>query len=1460
MAGVLNRSAVAGMCFAVFLCAWQQGKAQPPVAGVSQFVDKYTGDLNYSIPLLTVPGPNGEAFPITLQYASGGIGVDQTASEVGLGWSLTVGEIARRMNGHPDDYRGAPVVRNSIGLVEESQNVIDPSLTTPDEDLQVYGPVHFKDVPQVTTTNCTACPSMDIYATQTEENDGSSPFEFPDYDDYVMAGPLLSGALSLRLFDHATIFKKPIIGTGQEAFEYDMGIHYAPVLQRPVMFSPDAASLNIEPALDRDWTSWPDDWHFQDFPFADPSNPTSYGTDLIDQNGTRVVKTGKQVKYFTNKEIADHHSETSLITGFIDWRDPSDYPSRSNTDHFPQHGIGAIQVLAEDGRTFHFSLPVHLRQQTRYTFDINGNITGYQIQEATIKQDLLEEDYAESWKLTAITGPDYVDDGDGLPGQGDRGYWIRFDYAKWADDFSTRFPSFGYEVDMGSRNMISSAQGALLLQSPLYRKTGMVVNQRREIIYLNRIVTTSHSALFIHDIRMDDHSVDEAPIPLLRLARIILVRNSDLNGSTPSPSTSLGLGPFNTPNMGCTPDNVYHVGHLTGGGLMNTSLASVQLDHDYSLSKGYYTNINSGYASSICLGAAASSTSLFVPEPTGVNANHNASSGKLTLKSIKHLGRAGVQTIPDHRFTYYDEIEGDPLHHDHRKKDHFGNYKFNHDPYSRGGYTTTISAARLHAWSLRTITDPLDAVLTVTYEPDDYVRTGYPTNIGTPPTRYYPLINFYRANQSVGTATLDDSDALEEAQAIISGDPRYRSAMLHFLKSCDGEWTYMFTPISFLHPLSGTGPYSLDARKMVGTSGFLWDFCLDPPPNWTDVSREFIKLTYNRQIGGGIRVKEIGLSNSATSAQTKLRLTYSDGVCSAEPDPIDREKPRMHQSNQFTGWDLYLTMERANGDRHAPSPSVGYTLVKEEVIGTDELVGGGVEYEFQNYTKGISYETFSKPNSPVYYKVIECKVHAEKRGRLLRRSVLDKQDNALSSTEYHYSSQPSSSITEAFISGGEYLGTAGSVYVPSWGMFTGAQVRNAYIKKEEHQRLDKITHWDNASETTTEYETFDPNTGEPTSVRITRTGVSDETTTLTPAYASVAALGPRWDDPQNKNILGLTNKSVTSIGTGEEFELASLNPIRTYDPVAGEYSTVMTEGEWLPSKQFSRTGTGPNAVQYLGRSTLYDNSLRPLEHRDMIGTTSATRRSISGEFELIHGTNTNHASITHSSFENDVVLPSGSGDRRWFDGDIRCDVAADIQRVGTQGSLAPHSGISMLRLHAGTMAEFKIEPANLDLDGETLNTGLLDGRTYQVLVWISNTSPANAGIKISLDGTNTVVEVHRNDPSALVVGQWTRLQARVAIPVGYSPLSGGLHVQVTNTLGSHQAYFDDLLVHPIDANVEASVWDEHAGIRIATIGASGFVTKYLHDASGEVIEIQQEFETGIRTIQKSSTHFKRPVE
>jgi hypothetical protein len=87
--------------------ALTSGPTQPEATNfepidTTDMVNMQSGDFTYNIPLLEVPGPDGN-YPLALSYHAG-IQPNMDASWVGLGWSLNPGAIARSVNGYPDDW------------------------------------------------------------------------------------------------------------------------------------------------------------------------------------------------------------------------------------------------------------------------------------------------------------------------------------------------------------------------------------------------------------------------------------------------------------------------------------------------------------------------------------------------------------------------------------------------------------------------------------------------------------------------------------------------------------------------------------------------------------------------------------------------------------------------------------------------------------------------------------------------------------------------------------------------------------------------------------------------------------------------------------------------------------------------------------------------------------------------------------------------------------------------------------------------------------------------------------------------------------------------------------------------------------------------------------------------------------------------------------------------------------
>jgi hypothetical protein len=82
-------------------------------ASTGNFVDPFTGDFSYNIPLMDVEG-----YPLILNYNSN-VSMNTEASWVGLGWNLDVGSVDREMRGIPDEFNGSQSVTRTYNKLDD---------------------------------------------------------------------------------------------------------------------------------------------------------------------------------------------------------------------------------------------------------------------------------------------------------------------------------------------------------------------------------------------------------------------------------------------------------------------------------------------------------------------------------------------------------------------------------------------------------------------------------------------------------------------------------------------------------------------------------------------------------------------------------------------------------------------------------------------------------------------------------------------------------------------------------------------------------------------------------------------------------------------------------------------------------------------------------------------------------------------------------------------------------------------------------------------------------------------------------------------------------------------------------------------------------------------------------------------------------------------------------------------
>ncbi len=583
-------------------------------------------------------------------------------------------------------------------------------------------------------------------------------FTFAGYDTFDVQANGIGGRLRPRMLDNVTLFNRGFDGTDTEVSNRKKHVFYHNT--SATNFNRYFGSGNGQMHMYFDGTFSgmeevsPSDVFFTGNSLQDMvDNPAENGTFLSNPNARAT--TPSHVEVFSNKELANQ-----AFTGQYGIAEPESLPFtvRNNKTYVDPDGIGAYRITSPDGKTYHFTIPVYQFEKVKRTLLKTANQDPYDATDITESRQYSR--YATHWLLTAVTGPDYVDaDNDGRVGQNDYGYWVRLDHGKWSDGYTWRQP---YED--GARNYTTNIKKEIDNGDFGYFSFG-----RKELYYLNKIVSREHTAFFVKDIRSDavgkamdfkfgndnhnngfndeigtsgnpgllnqsmgnvhvkEPGVNYETEYTLRLDKILLVRNENADGLTPD----LGSGLGNMLNGYVKNDAVQinwqsddFISHYNPGYTYTLHQEDNILDIKDVAASGIQNHILREVRFNHSYDLAKNSPNSII---TGINPNK----GKLTLESIEFRGRQGAKYMPPYRFDYYDR-DAENISLEELRRSLMGydlTSGLDDTPAYREAYYTERKAliddwGYIHddedRWSLKSIQMPTGASINLEYEEDDY--------------------------------------------------------------------------------------------------------------------------------------------------------------------------------------------------------------------------------------------------------------------------------------------------------------------------------------------------------------------------------------------------------------------------------------------------------------------------------------------------------------------------------------------------------------------------------------------------------------------------------------------------------------------------------------------------------------------------------------------------------------------
>ncbi len=806
----------------------------------AKYVNTNTGSFQYSIPLVQIPSPDGPTAALSASYSSG-IKVEQDAGLIGLGWGMSIGEIARIVNGVPDDFKGIEVKTDNFD-------------GTMDKSLKSYGPMYFD---QLNSTGSSLSSTIVDQVFDLFENEKG--LVFPNYDDFMVQTPFLTGRMRLSIHETGKLKHEAIYGkdsNGSETLLYDYASN-----DNGQGISEFTGSKTVMRFEDEKWEANPD------------KIGKSYGV--------------KHVEYFTNGQINGPNQNDILkpvVVGGLD-------VERSNS-----YLIGGIVVTDEAGYQYHFALPVYSQnfQSSSYPYQWNSSQNKWEPktngnQTKTYYSGTNTPYYAVSWKLTAIIGPDFKDlNNNNIPDAGDRGYWVNFEYAAWAS-LAGGSPSFkwfkqstpytyGSEHDH-SRFQVTPRRRTYNYKNKVQEPSGFEfklsrTQQESELYYPDKIVTASHAACFFYNLRKDGHSFNtaQAVIAKPRLSRILLVKSNRLSQlgtdrNLGNQSNSLQV-PHST-KLGLREDKLANYSGISSG-----VLQGVVFEQDYSLCPGipnHESNWSNLGSNDLLLDEISPNTSLFKSNGS------IASGGKLTLKKVKPLGVALVPASSPHEFTY-----GYNPGYDVKKVDRWGYYHSGKQAWFKGSLyesNTASSAPNTKAWSITRIDLPRGSHMEVEYESNSYTTEwGNDGSLGAPSEILF-IQNFNDANDQMELYPGADDGILGSASEV------FINIIDQNFCSQTGNDGLIRKSGTFNAGSINTGAVGSNNGVIcsLNTGAQLLSSC--PGASINNFDYGYMQVRFNELKGYGCRVKSITIEDNGISGtdRYKTEFEYEQGLGVAPP-------------------------------------------------------------------------------------------------------------------------------------------------------------------------------------------------------------------------------------------------------------------------------------------------------------------------------------------------------------------------------------------------------------------------------------------------------------------------------------------------------------------------------------------------------------------------------------------------
>jgi|GEM_PF-5811521 len=300
--------------------------------------------------------------------------------------------------------------------------------------------------------------------------------------------------------------------------------------------------------------------------------------------------------------------------------------------------------------------------------------------------------------------------------------------------------------------------------------------------------------------------------------------------------------------------------------------------------------------------------------------------------------------------------------------------------------------------------------------------------------------------------------------------------------------------------------------------------------------------------------------------------------------------------------------------------------------------------------------------------------------------------------------------------------------------------------------------------------------------------------------------------------------------------------------------------------------------------TIYDSKGNALESRDALKIPSAAVYDQNNQFVIVAAKNARHRELAFESFEEWPKPGSSCGFNNcfldnhfdFFDPDNYAYLTAEKSHSGKVSLKIPSGNAPGGQPYKATkiikMIDFNDEMLGSDYFEYAVSAGrygyslrnhgyvhgfcpwLNTSKEYIISAWLAE-SELDGAIQITTySDVNATVQTSTYEfypPSTVQqMDGWRRLYEKFTIPA--NTLS--IKISLTKEESHGVVYFDDIRIHPFDAQMQTFVYDYYKNRLMATHDENNYTTFYEYDDAGQLVRTKKETDKGIRTIKEQRSY------